>query len=92
MNTNAHNTKHHKEIRINLYLHQSYSLPGLYTFLVNEYQNANDGTNKAEASHEAGYNERRVHRHRHQLVAALAVVVPVLTYRAPGREEETYSI
>lgn len=38
------------------YLHQSDGLPGLYAFLVNEYQNANDGTNKAETSHEAGYN------------------------------------
>lgn len=39
-----------------IYLHQRYSLFGLYAFLVNEYQNTNNGTNKAETSHEAGYN------------------------------------
>lgn len=38
------------------YLHQCHGLSGVYTFLVDENQDANDGTNKAEASHEAGYN------------------------------------
>lgn len=63
-------------------LHQSDHLSRVYTFLVDENQNANDGTDEAEAPHEAGYDQRRVHRHRHQLAAALSVVVPVFTHRA----------
>ena len=72
------------------YLH-CHSLLGLYTLLVKEYQNADDATNKAETSHEAGYNKRRVQRHQHQLIAVLSVVVPVFTHRTPERDEKLYT-
>ena len=70
------------------YLHQRYSLSGIYALLVNENQNPDDGTNKAETPHETGHDQRRVYGHGHQLAAALSVVVPVFTHRASERCEK----
>lgn len=70
-----------------LYSHQSYSLPGADAFLVDENQDADDGADEAETPHQAGHDERRVDGHRHQLVAALAVVVPVFAHGTSERQE-----
>lgn len=65
-------------------LHQGDGLSGVSALLVDEDQNANDGANKAEAAHQTGHDERGVHRHGHQLAAALPVVVPVFPHGASG--------
>lgn len=80
--------KHPATVRRASYLHQRHGLFAPHALLVDEYQNADDGTDEAETSHQAGYDERRVHGHRHQLAAALAVVVPVFPYGAPETHKE----
>lgn len=62
-------------------LHQSHGLSGPDTFLVYEYQDAYDGTNQGEASHQAGYENGWVYRQQHELIAAHSVIVPVFPYR-----------
>lgn len=67
-------------------LHQGDGLPAAHALLVDENQDADDGAHQAQAPHQAGDDEGRVHRHGDQLAAALAVVVPVFTHRASGEE------
>lgn len=78
-----HNGKHSWQ---RWHLHQGDGLPAADALLVDENQDADDGAHQAEAPHQAGDDERRVHRHGHQLAAALAVVVPVFTHRASGED------
>ena len=68
------------------HLHQRHTLFGPYTLLVYEYQNANNGTNKADTSHEARCNNGGIGRYCHQLIAAFSMVVEVFTHRTSKKK------